>query len=244
MLITIYVTCIGSNNGLYPIVNNMFIVAPYILWMLYETFRGMLSDGEVTTLQQSLCFSAAVTAALLFAGTLIQGVGFHFGNAFNDGIYGEPRDSYVTGYKITAGIRTTAANAATLQGLMDHMYAHRTEDDSLILYGDIPGLGYLLDMPSALSTFWPDLDSYNYEEWVSDMASYGSVSQPDTMPYIIVTPPAAAVCEGDSDAIAYFGAEADRYKDDVKLTDLAEFIRAHSYRQVYVNDAYVVYSSR
>ena len=31
ILLIIYVTCLGSNNGLYPSVNNMFIVAPYFV---------------------------------------------------------------------------------------------------------------------------------------------------------------------------------------------------------------------
>lgn len=250
MLIMIYVTCIGSNNGLYPIVNNMFITAPYILWMVCDMVRGLiLSDRDMGTagdtgasedkspighLTGACIYAMLVLTGVLYLGTFIQSVGFHFGYSFNDGIYGEARDAYVTGYERTAGIRTTQANAQALQGLMDHIYAHKSEGDSVILYGEIPGLGYILDMPSALTTFWPDLDSYNYAEWSADLET----AEPA---YIIVSLPAAAWMSADPEAISYFGDDALAYDSDPKIADLASYISEHGFVQDYANDAYVVY---
>lgn len=274
-LIMIYITCIGSNNGLYPIVNNMFICGPYIAWVLwdaacalYRYSRGKsiaatdeadaaandtdaeakagtatpdpaeLMNGRPRT--RAIIYAVTLTTSILFVGTFIQAFGFHMVNAFNDGINGEKLDSYVTGYARTDHIRTSAFNAQTLQGLMDYMYSHKTEGDSVILYGEIPGLGYILDMPSALTTFWPDLDSYNYFEWQRDLDAI-TVEKADHMPYVIVTLPVAALEGGDPDAIAFFGEEAAKYEDDRKVYDLISFILDNGYEQVYVNDAYAVY---
>ena len=241
VLIIIYVTCIGSNNGLYPIVNNMFITAPYILWMVWDMAAALKRRDHACV------YGMLAVMTVLLAGTFIQSVGFHAGYAFNDGIYGEARDSYVTGYERTAGIRTTRDNAQSLQGLMDYIYAHKTDGDSVILYGEIPGLGYLLDMPSALSTFWPSLDSYNYDEWEADMAAvYGTpgAASGDALPYIIVPLPVAAWESGDADAISYFGVDTGAYAADRKLADLVSVIHERGYVQTYVNDGYAVYESR
>ena len=45
---------------------------------------------------------------------------------------------------------------------------------------------YFLDMPSALSTFWPDLDSYRMVEYERDMEQLG------TQPVVIVSSSIAA----------------------------------------------------
>ncbi|MCR5510979.1 MAG: hypothetical protein K6F54_08540 [Lachnospiraceae bacterium] len=256
VLIMIYITCIGSNNGLYPIVNNLFICAPYIAWVLWDAADELIEFGESGDTdavpecpaeltsgdgrKRGLAFAVTLTTAILFAGTFIQGFGFHLVNAFNDGINGEKLDSYVVGYERTEHIRTTSENAKNLQGLMDYMYANKTEEDRVILYGEIPGLGYILDMPSRLTTFWPDLDSYNYDEWERDLNAV-VIGDPERLPYVIVTLPIAALEGGDPEAIAFFGEEAARYSDDRKLEDLIDYMHTYDYEQLYVNDAYVVY---
>ena len=263
-LIMIYITCIGSNNGLYPIVNNLFIVAPVVLWIVIGGIKNSIpkradvspaaeypeeslggSRDPAERIVRSLSVALFITTGVLFAGTLIQSVGFHFSFAFGDGIYGEPRDAYVNGYDRTAGIRTTSANAESLQGLMDHMYSIKTDGDTLITYGDIPGMGYLLDMPSALTTFWPDLDSYNYSEWKRDMdAVFAPGQYGENLPVIVVTLPVAAWESGDDAAIDYFGIDRDEYAADTKLNDLVKVIRDCGYTQEYSNDAYSVYVCR
>lgn len=243
VLIIIYVTCIGSNNGLYPIVNNMFITAPYILWMVWDMAVALKNKPL------SHVYGLTSVMAVLIACTMIQSIGFHFVYAFNDGIYGEKRDACVTGYDRCAGIHTTQENAVTLQGLMDYIYTNKSKGDTVILYGEIPGLGYLLDMPSALSTFWPSLDSYNYAEWEADMAAvYGadadSGQNAEKLPCIIVTLPVAAWESGDPEAISYFGIDEEAYASDMKLADLVDVIHDRGYVQTYSNDAYAVYECR
>ncbi len=243
VLIVIYVTCIGSNNGLYPIMNNMFIVAPYTGWLIYRGAGTSPAAGSFIR-----AFKAAATALLsvLMVCTLIQSVGFHAKFAFGDGIYGEPRDAVITGHGIVDHMHTTSANAASLQGLMDYVDGIRSSGDTLLTYDELPGLGYLLDMPPALSTFWPDLRSYNYYEWERDLAalkgSGASGTGADvTHPLIIVSLEVAAWMDGDDEVIDYYGIDREKFASDRKLADLTAYIRDEGYVQTYTNDRYSVY---
>lgn len=251
VLIVMYVTCIGSNNGLYPIMNNLFIVAPYTGWLIYRGIRslhdaeaGVTSDeGAKTGTGKTLAvgsvvraFEAAATALLsvLMVCTLIQSLGFHAEFEFGDGVWGEPRDAVITGHRIVDHMHTTSANAESLQGLMDYMDGVRSEGDTLLAYDELPGLGYLLDMPPALSTFWPDLRSYNYYEWERDLKYVRH-------PVIIVSLETAAWMDGDDDVIDYYGIDREKFASDRKLADLAAYIRDEGYVQTYTNDLCSVY---
>ena len=152
VLIVIYVTCIGSNNGLYPVMNNMFVVAPYTGWLIYRGV-GYLRTAEagvtpdtgagtgtgtgdaVGTVVRALEAAATALLAVLMVCTLIQSVGFHSEFAFGDGVWGEPRDAVITGHRIVDHMHTTSANAAALQGLMDYMDGARSEGDTTIMNG-------------------------------------------------------------------------------------------------------------
>ena len=249
VLVMIYVTCIGSNNGLYPAVNNMFITAPYVIWMIADAIRWLFARGAVPekvdtvpekvdtvpsddkkpSMLRPVISGTVLTVTILCVCTLIQSFGFHLKFAFNDGVDGAPRDSYVSGYERTAHIKTTAYNARTLSGLMDYIYADKQESDTVILYGEVSGLGYLLGLPSALTTFWPQLDSYNYEEWTTDIRQVYDGMHP--CPYIIIPP--QLMTEGISEI-----------SDDPKLNDLIQIIRSYGYELVYSNEAYEVYSTK
>ncbi len=280
ILLIMYVTCLGSNNGLYPSVNNMFIVAPYFVWIVFKKLQTFVSIGfggdevlndgpaDVNRVQVSdedrnvldkhtggtgeSGIDAGCDAQGKFRGgawfatglgimmicLLIQSAGFITHFAFGDGVDGEPRDSYVTGYDKTAHIKTTASNAQNLQGLMDYMYSDGRNNTSVILYGGIPGIGYILDMPSAITTFWPDLDSYNYYEWAEDLQGlYNSAEDPA----VITSLQTAAWMGQDAAAIDYFGIDRSDYENDKKLADLMKYMDDKGYEQVYSNEGYAVY---
>ena len=41
LLVKIWITPLGSNNGLYPIINNLFLTAPVSLLMLFDFFQKL-----------------------------------------------------------------------------------------------------------------------------------------------------------------------------------------------------------
>ena len=93
----------------------------------------------------------------------------------------------------------------------------------------------MLDMPSALSTFWADLDSYRMAEYQRDMESIISD------PVVITASPIAAYLAEDADGMNWFGVDKEKLDADEKLQILAIYMKEHSYKEVFGNGRYVVY---
>lgn len=219
VLVLIFVTPLGGNNQLYPIINNLFLALPFVLWVGYGRLK----------LVTGLPF------ALLVAFILVQSVGFHLTFSFQDGRNGEARDTLLNMPAKVAGIYTSQDNAAWLTELAEYAQQAQLTGREVILYGEVPGLGYLLDMPPALSTFWPDLDSYRMVEYERDMEQLASP------PVVIVSSSIAAYLNEDADGMNWFGVEKEKLEQDEKLRILDEYMKAHSYQEAFGNARYVVY---
>lgn len=219
VLVQILVTPLGGNNKLYPIINNLFIVVPFVLWVGYGYLKAVVGMPLV----------------LLAVFLLIQSVGFHLRFSFQDGRNGEARDTLLTVPDKVTGIYTNQDNAACLEELAEYAQQEQLTGREVILYGEVPGLGYFLDMPSALSTFWPDLDSYRMVEYERDM------EQLRIPPVVIVSSSIAAYLNEDADGMNWFGVEKEKLDQDEKLQILGEYMNAHSYREAFSNARYVVY---
>lgn len=218
VLVQIFVTPLGSNNYLYPIISNLFLCVPFLLWV---------------TKPKSFVWKAPLVLLIVFM--LIQSTGFHMSYTFRDGDKGEARDTVLTMPSKAAGIYTNKDNAAWLEELTEYAQNAELPGREVILYGDLPGLSYLLDMPPALSTFWPDLPSYRMVEYERDMAQ---LAEP---PVIIVSSPIAAYLNEDADGMNWFGTDTDALNADRKLQMLADYMNEHSYRETFANGRYVVY---
>lgn len=238
-LVLIFVTPLGSNNYLYPIINNLFIVVPFLLWTAYDRFvlrkAEIRGEGAATAKVNDFAFVWGAPVVLLIVFVFIQSMGFHMAFAFQDGINGEARDTELTIPVKAKSIYTNQDNAAWLEELAEYTENAGLTGRELISYGEIPGLGYLLDMPPALSTFWPDLDSYLMSQYERDMA------QLTTPPVIIIASPVAAYLNEDADGMNWFGVDREKLDRDEKLQILADYMREHSYRETFGNGRYVVY---
>lgn len=238
-LVLIFVTPLGSNNDLYPIINNLFIAVPFLLWTAYDRYvprrTGIRNEEAVRSKVNDFAFVWGAPFALLIVFVLIQSTGFHMAFAFQDGINGEVRDTKLTIPVKAADVFTNQDNAVWLEELAEYAESADLTGQKAILYGEIPGLGYLLDMPPALSTFWPDLDSYLVTEYERDMAQ---LTMP---PVIIVASPIAAYLNEDADGMNWFEADREKLDRDEKLQILSTYMTEHSYCETFANGCYVVY---
>lgn len=236
VLVQIFVTPLGSNNNLYPIMNNLFLVIPFILWVGYGWFR---TDAKMA----GAGFAWKAPFVLLCLFVLIQSIGFHFGFVFQDGVQGESRTMCVASPDKAANVYTAQDNGEMLQELAEYAETQGLTGREVILYGELPGLGYLLDMPSALSTFWPDLDSYRMVEYERDMALIEEKIKQgdDEVPVVILASPVAAYLSEDADAINWFGVDQEALDEDEKLQALDLFMKRHGYQEQFCNARYAVY---
>ncbi|MDE5596867.1 MAG: hypothetical protein K2J04_03450, partial [Lachnospiraceae bacterium] len=152
ILIQIFIGPLGSNNALYTTFNNLFLAAPFTLCVCYGWFIG--------TKGKEIHFPWKCLLSVLGLMVFVQSFGFHAQFVFSDGIWGEKRDTLMTGIPKAEGIYTSDFNAAAFSELVQYANKQQFAGREVILYGDIPGLSYFLDMPAAISTCWPDLDSY------------------------------------------------------------------------------------
>lgn len=180
VLLVIIITPIGSNNETYPNMNNLFLVAPVTFWFGYRLCLRLRYRKETFPLRAMLLFTAAFL--------LIQSVGFGTQAVFRDSIGGQARDSVVTGNRKLAGVKTNAQNAAALQDVVDFMNESGYSEgfETLITFGNVPGFGWIFDMPSGLSHDWPDMNTYPAETMRQDLENLVYLNR--DLPMVIVNP--------------------------------------------------------
>ncbi len=219
-LVVICITPLGSNNYTYQNLNNLFVVAPVTLYAFVKLFRRRYSV-EV----QPFMFPWKAMAAAMGAMILVQSIGFHLGFVFRDGMDGTPRDTVLTGNSTTTGMRTTQENAENLGGLISYIESLKEAEQAAelteaIYYGDCPGLPFLLQIPSAIDSSWPDLDSFAISQMEENLMSLKE------KPVIIMRktePTSASFVE--------------------KKELLQDYMSAKHYEVVYENDGYTVYQA-
>ena len=231
VLLEIFLTPLGSNNSLYPIINNLFLAAPFLLW----TAADAVSDR----------FLWRAPVALLTVFVLWQSIGLHREFAFQDGIWGEPRSMKVEIPEKAAGVYTNLENGALLEELALYVQEEDMCGRETIVYGELAGLHYLLDMPPALSTAWPDLDSYRMTEYRRDLSAVeDGIQAGEEPPVIILSAGIAAYLSDDGEAINWFDVDIEAMAADEKLRILSEMMREYGYVECFGNARYVVYMAQ
>ena len=170
------ITPLGSNNYTMQNLNNMFVVCPFVFYVL----GGWLNRGKhrlrLTEVLYGCNFPWMSTVIVLVTFVMVHTSIFHVNFVFRDGMDGSVRNTVVEGVPSLTRIRTTEEKAFNLEGV----YAATKDVKSAIFWGDCPGLSYILRIPSAISTTWPDLDSYTLKRLATD------ISQLTNPPSIII----------------------------------------------------------
>ncbi len=242
-MVVILITPLGSNNYVWPALNNLFFVAPVTFWMIYRFARWgrtfIDSTGRVPFYPAKAMFSAMVLAFL------VQSIGLGFGYVFKDGEMGEKRDVKVAGNEVLAGMYTSAINAETLEEISNYMTEHSAEYEGkeLILYGNIPGLSYYLDRAPAIFTSWPDLATNSLERLTADLNELEAMmdEKEKKKPLVIVNAGYAAYMEKDDTGMEQYGVDKAALGEDKKLQAITQFVKENDYKHVFSNEAYVIY---
>lgn len=178
MGIIILVTPLGSNNYLYSAENNLFFAAPLTLYFLYLLWNSKVKEWKAFSLEP---LKIMVSVLVLF--TFVQGVAFGMTFAFRDGIEGEKRTEEIANNDVLAGMKTCKENAEPMQALNDYLVQENLKGSEVILYGDVPALAFYMDLVPAVSTTWPDLDSFSVRKFSTDILN---VMEADKRPIVIL----------------------------------------------------------
>ena len=216
VLVITAVTPLGSNNYTFQNLNNLFITAPFALYTYVKLFRKKAGKGILL----SITFPWKAMLVMLGIVILVQSIGFHSQFVFRDGMDGTKRSFCFEEPKTVAGMYTTDENGKSLQELIQYIEKKELQEKEVVLYGDCPGLSFILNMPFAIGTAWPDLGSYAYETFVRDLEELKNA------PVVIIRN-----MTGDE-------------QSELKKTYLMNFMNAHGYVNSYNNGTYGVYMTQ
>ena len=236
-LIVILITPLGSNNYVWPALNNLFFVAPITFWTIYRFARWGRPYLDVTG-KVPLFSVKAMTMAMVVA-FLIQAVGIGCNYVFLDGEDGHKRDTTVEGSRILRGMKTNASNAGTLEELNTFMLENNTEyrNKKVILYGNIPGLSYYLHKAPAVYTSWADLDTNSYERLAEDLNTLNQTMTEENRPLVIFSEEIMAqVLDLQENGMTGEGSVWEQ-----KLKAILDFMTVNEYQMVFENEKYAVF---
>ena len=222
VLLIIAVTPIGSNNATYQNINNLFLAAPVTFWLGYRLWLLLRGRSGLFPVRAMMVFVMCVF--------MVQSLGFGVRAVFRDSIYGQKRDAQVVGNEKLAGVWTNETDAGALQDVVDYMEANgltgRDHWQSILTLGDVPGFGWLFDMPSFLSHDWPDMDTYPAERMEEELAS--ALYRDSGLPVILTS---AA------------GVDQEMPQEAEKWRILQDFIEEFHYEKRMDNGVYQIYTA-
>lgn len=218
-LVMIFVTPLGSNNGLYPIISNLFLIAPLSFVFLYQLLKPMSGDkGFVWRSEVLLIVGCTFVQSTLF------GAFFHFHDALPKGE--RYVEAVIPGSTSTRGMRTTVDKKDKLEALGGYLVQEQLTEKKVLLYGEIPAISYIFDMEPAVFTTWADLRSNTLERLRADLDAIEA-----EYPVIIVTDTVGAALENRA------------LQEDAKLTAIAELLERGAYECDYAQKGFYVYRS-
>lgn len=169
-LVVIWITPLGSNNALFPTMNNMFLVAPMTVYLIWNELIAGRNAYEVFDLEnKNSMISTRITVSLILLCVVIQCTVFGFVFIFRDPGFPYKNHTAISGNEVMKGMHTTKERALQIEELTSFMKENGYENSEAVFFGDIPGLEYILKMPCAISHTWPDLGSFSYDELERDL---------------------------------------------------------------------------
>lgn len=244
VLLVILLTPIGSNNGILPSLNNLFIAAPYTLWQSWRFLRyaGERRTGAGIWLS---AFPAKGILAAFLALCLFQFTAFGAKFAFAEATGIQDATAVVENNAVLKNVKMSPKKAMWMTELSAYVNENSLQGREVILYGWIPALAYYLQMPPAFNS-WSDLDSYDPEVMKEELETLeGEILQNGgEKPVIILEKRYVIFEEGGPRALTAAGgskAEIRKMRSDIKWSMLLRFMEDMDYRQTFRNDKFAVY---
>lgn len=158
IILVIVIASIGSNNHVFPSINNLFLAGPYTLWQCWRFVRCG-KDGKLWKFPICTFPVKGVLCAFL---ALFLALSFRFGASF---VFAEAKGvtettARVENNPVLKGVKMSPERAEWMTQISAYAAEQGFAGREVILYGKIPALSYYLQMPSAFNP-WSDLASYS-----------------------------------------------------------------------------------
>ncbi len=230
-----FVTPLGSNNNIYLEIMNMFLLIPINVGLTMHLFRDHAKEIKrdwqmqlVNSIKVVMCASAVIM--------FVHVCGYGLNYVFNDVI--EEKASENT----YAGMYSSEERITEL----DQLYSFCEENELLgkeaIFYCNSPGLSFILDMPTPLTSAWADWYTYTFYEFYDGMeAVQRDSNNGKEMPVVILNTQYQLYCEGEIDQLKEMGIYIPDLEGDEKLLFLSSFLKENNYECIYKGEEYAIY---
>lgn len=215
VIVIIAITPLGSNNALYPVYNNLFLIAPFTFAM------GMKYIGIK---KNELLWPTKLTLVVMTFMLMLQSLLFGWTFTFRDEGFTVGIDTVIRENRVLRGMYTSEERAEVIDELSVYVYDADLTGKKVILYGEIPFASYALQMPGALSSSWADLNTV-----LSTDAMKKELDALKEPPVVII---AADRYENLLDAPP---------ADNEKALLIAEYMQNNRYEETFRNEKFVVY---
>lgn len=251
LILVIFLTALGSNNKVYPSLNNLFVAAPYTLWQSWRflTGAGRAELGKRPDKGLILdSFPVKGILAAFLAMCLFQFGCFGAGFAFAEGTGVQEVSAVVENNPVLRGMKMSPERAKWMTEITAYANENGFQGREVILYGGIPSLSYYLQMPSSFNP-WSDLTSYGVGTMRDALSKLSDeiAGEKKEAPVIIMEKDYVRYMEGGLTALKDAGvSEGIR----IKITDgrnadkfplLLDFMEEWSYQKVFDNGKFVIY---
>lgn len=248
LILTLMITSLGSNNGILPSMNNLFIAGPYVLregarftaWVRKMTGKVTVGRAKFYLDLTSLAMSLWVMIGIC----LCQFAGFGICFAFCEGTGVQE-----TGYRVKSipslrGITMSRERAEQMEELGLFVQNNKLSGKEVLLHGWVPSLSFYLEMPPALHS-WNDLASYGVSVMEQDMDRIrGEILDQGGEKPVVITSKLYGALGPDTEGKMYESPEADsKVREDVKWKLILSFMEDFGYVRTFENERFVVWEA-
>ena len=226
IFLSVLLTSIGSNNGLFTSFNNLFLAAPYVLWNIYRLYRYK-TEWKIPLVLPIKAVAIMFTAIFLF-----QSLGFGTRFVFAEATGVKSTAAKVENNTVLKGIRMSEERARWLSEISAYASENKLIGREVILYGYIPSLSFYLEMPSVFNP-WSDLASYSAASMAAAMEEMKEELAEGKEPPIVIL---NRDCVADMEENGTVTGEA-------KLDMIIQFIEDYDYKETFSNEKFVLYET-
>ncbi len=245
ILLVIPITSLGSNNGLYPSFNNLFLAAPYVLQkMIYFTRWAYGKKSKMMKAERGFRWNFMPVSFMGWAVLILSMIQFGmFGIrfAFCEGTGVQERGYEVQNNRVLKGVDMSLERARWLGEISEFANQNDLSGQEVILYGSIPAISFYLEMPPAFHA-WADLESYQYatmRDTVEKLA--GEISEKGKAKPVVIAEKKYAPF-GPLETGQTEGAETSE-ASDLKWGLVREFMGKFGYEKTFENEKFVIWQA-
>lgn len=244
LILMLLLTSLGSNNGIMPSINNLFLAAPYVLYQLVRFTRWSYERELRQKPKDWTDFRLNFIPAAFMSWVLVLLMMIPFGMfglkfAFCEGTGIQKRGYVVENNPVLWGVDMSYGRAVALSKISAYAAENDFAGQEVILYGYVPSLSFYLQMPPAFQA-WSDLESYHYSTMrgaVEELA--GEIAEKGRKKPVVI-----AGKKGADFSLGLGREELEGRSEDPKWLLIWDFMERWGYKKTYENEMFVIWQAR